>query len=70
VRYTRADVLEREAREHEALERLEFYGFRAAEREALEDALEFFRDRGRDDEVARYEARRAELLPSSTAPIA
>jgi RNA-splicing ligase RtcB len=41
-----------------------------AERFALENALEFFRDRGRDDEVARYEARRAELLPSSTAPIA
>jgi tetratricopeptide (TPR) repeat protein len=55
---------------HEALERLEFYGFRAAERQGLESALEFFRDRGRDDEVARYEARRAELSPSSTAPIA
>ena len=31
---------------------------------------EFFRARGRDDEVARYEARRAELASSSTAPIA
>ena len=70
VRAAQGRDAEAEALFHEALEWLEFYGFRAAEREALEDALEFFRDRGRDDEVARYEARRAELSSSSTAPIA
>jgi tetratricopeptide (TPR) repeat protein len=54
----------------EALEGLEFFGFRSSERAALENAIDFYRERGRDDEVARYEARRAELSPSSTAPIA
>jgi class 3 adenylate cyclase/tetratricopeptide (TPR) repeat protein len=55
---------------HDALEGFAFYGFRAAEGQALDSALEFFRTRGRDEEVARYETRRAELLPSSTAPMA
>lgn len=69
VRAAQGRDAEAEALFHEALEGLEFYGFRAAERQALENALEFFRDRGRDEEAARYEGRRAELTPSSTAPI-
>ena len=55
---------------HEALEELAFYGFRAVERQMLGNAIEFFRERGCDDEVARYEARLVELSSSSTAPIA
>ena len=54
---------------HEALEELAFYGFRAVERQMLGNAIEFFRERGRDDDVVRYEARLAELSASSTAPI-
>jgi class 3 adenylate cyclase/tetratricopeptide (TPR) repeat protein len=54
----------------DALEGLELFGFRASERQAIDIAIEFFRERGRDDEVARYEARRAELSSSSAAPIA
>jgi class 3 adenylate cyclase/tetratricopeptide (TPR) repeat protein len=55
---------------HEALESLAFYGFRAAEGQSLVTALEFFRDRGQDEDVARYEARLVTLSSSSTAPIA
>jgi tetratricopeptide (TPR) repeat protein len=44
--------------------------FRLSEVEALAELVRFYRDRGRDDEAARYEARLAELSPSSTAPIA
>jgi class 3 adenylate cyclase/tetratricopeptide (TPR) repeat protein len=54
----------------DAIESLALYGFRAAESQSVVSALDFFRSRGRDDEVARYEARLAELVPSSTAPIA
>jgi hypothetical protein len=61
---------EAEALFQEAIESLALYGFRAAESQSLVSALDFFRERGRDEEVARYEARLAELLPSSTAPIA
>jgi len=61
---------EAEALFHEAIESLALYGFRAAESQSVVTALKFFRTRGRDEEVARYEARLAELVPSSTAPIA
>jgi hypothetical protein len=70
VRAAQGRDAEAEALFREALEGFEFFGFRASEREALENAIDFFRDRGRDEDVARYEARRAELSPSSTAPIA
>jgi hypothetical protein len=70
VRAAQGRDAEAEALFHEALEGLAFYGFRASEGQALGSALEFFRGRGRDEEVARYEARLAELAPSSTAPIA
>ena len=70
VRAAQGRDAEAEALFREALESLEFFGFRAMERAALENAIDFFRERGRDDEVARYEDRRAELLPSSTAPMA
>lgn len=70
VRAAQGRDAEAEALFREALEGLAFYGFRAAEREALESAMEFFRARSRDGDVARYEARRAALSPSSTAPIA
>ncbi len=55
---------------HEALESLAFYGFRSAEHSSLMRAVAFFRESGREDEAARYESRLAELVPSSTAPIA
>ncbi len=70
VRAAQGRDAEAEALFAEALEGLQLYGFRAAERQALENVIDFFRARGRDDEVARYEALRAELSPSSTAPIA
>jgi class 3 adenylate cyclase/tetratricopeptide (TPR) repeat protein len=70
VRAAQGRDAEAEALFREALEGLEFFGFRASERQALENAIDFFRSRGREDEVSRYEARRAELSSSSTAPIA
>ena len=54
----------------EAVETLDAYGLRAPEREVLYSLIEFLRERGRDDEAALYEARCAELAPSSTARIA
>jgi tetratricopeptide (TPR) repeat protein len=54
----------------EAAHELAQPAFRLAEIEALTELSRFYRDRGRDDEAARYEARLAELWPSSTAPIA
>lgn len=38
-------------------------GFKQVEREVLEPLAQFLRDRGREDEAARFEGRRAELLP-------
>jgi tetratricopeptide (TPR) repeat protein len=70
VRAAQGRDAEAEALFREALEGLELFGFRASERQALESVIDFYRERGRDDEVARYEARRAELSPSSTAEMA
>ena len=54
----------------ESADALAAYGLRAPERDVLYHLVEFLRERGRDDEAAPYEARYAELSPSSTAPIA
>jgi tetratricopeptide (TPR) repeat protein len=70
VRAAQGRDAEAEALFREALEGLAMFGFRSAERQSLENAIEFFQARGRDEDVAVYEARRAELLPSNTAPIA
>jgi class 3 adenylate cyclase/tetratricopeptide (TPR) repeat protein len=53
----------------EAVEGFSLYELWAFEHWALRHLAEFLRSRGRDDEAAVYEARRAELAPSSTAPI-
>ena len=69
----RAAQLRDDEAEHlmrEAVEELARHQMRAVERWALRRLVEFYRDRGRDDEAAGYEARLAELSPSSTAPIA
>jgi class 3 adenylate cyclase/tetratricopeptide (TPR) repeat protein len=54
----------------EAVEGFALYELRAMEHWALRYLAEFLRARGRDDEAATYEARRAALSPSSTAPMA
>jgi class 3 adenylate cyclase/tetratricopeptide (TPR) repeat protein len=53
----------------EAVEGFAFYDIRALEHWALRYLAEFLRSRGRDDEAAAYEERRAGLAPVSTAPI-
>jgi class 3 adenylate cyclase/tetratricopeptide (TPR) repeat protein len=53
----------------EAVEELRRHHMRAIERWALARLVEFYRDRGRDDDAVGYEARLAELTPS-TAPMA
>jgi class 3 adenylate cyclase/tetratricopeptide (TPR) repeat protein len=53
----------------EAVEGFAFYDIRALEHWSLRYLAEFLRSRGRDDEAAAYEERRAELAPVSTAPI-
>jgi class 3 adenylate cyclase/tetratricopeptide (TPR) repeat protein len=45
------------------------FDLRANERWATKKLVDFYRSRGRENEVVRYEARLAELDPSSTAPI-
>jgi tetratricopeptide (TPR) repeat protein len=64
----RDDEAERLLRE--AVEGFALYELRALEHWALRYLIEFLRSRGRDDEAAAYEARRAALSPSSTAPMA
>ena len=54
----------------EAVETFNLYGLRALEHWGLRVLAEFLRGRGRDDEAVVYEERRAELGPTSTAPIA
>jgi class 3 adenylate cyclase/tetratricopeptide (TPR) repeat protein len=54
----------------EAVDELERHQLRAIERWALRRLVAFYRERDRDDDAAGYEARLAELAPSSTAPIA
>jgi class 3 adenylate cyclase/tetratricopeptide (TPR) repeat protein len=53
----------------EAVGEFRRFDLRANERWATEILTDFYRSRGRENEVARYEARLAELDPSSTAPI-
>jgi class 3 adenylate cyclase/tetratricopeptide (TPR) repeat protein len=54
----------------EAVETFNLYGLRALEHWGLRLLAEFLRERGRDDEAAVYEERRASLGPSTTARIA
>jgi class 3 adenylate cyclase/tetratricopeptide (TPR) repeat protein len=54
----------------EAVDELERHQIRAIERWALRRLVDFYRERGRDDDAVGYEARLGELSPSSTAPIA
>jgi class 3 adenylate cyclase/tetratricopeptide (TPR) repeat protein len=54
----------------EALQGLHAYRMRSTERGALLELAELMRERGREADAARYEARLAELAPSRTAPIA
>ncbi len=53
----------------EAVEGFALYELRALEHWALRYLVQFLRSRGREDEAAAYEARRAALSPSSTVPI-
>jgi hypothetical protein len=54
----------------EAVEGFAMYDLRALEHWALRYLAEFLRERGRDDEAAVYEERRAGLAPTpSAAPI-
>src|SRR5581483_4039416 len=53
----------------EAVEGFALYQMRALEHWALRYLATFLRSRGRDDEAASYDARRAALAPSSTAPM-
>ena len=54
----------------EAFEELGVSGLLSPQREVVWHLATFLRARGREDEAAVYEARLAELAPSSTAPIA
>ena len=54
----------------EGVDELERLQMRAIERWALRRLVEFYAARGREDEAIGYEARLAELSPSSTARIA
>jgi tetratricopeptide (TPR) repeat protein len=53
----------------EAVDGFALYELRALEHWALRYLAQFLRSRGREDEAVAYEARRAALSPSSTAPI-
>jgi tetratricopeptide (TPR) repeat protein len=53
----------------EAVDGFAMYQMHSLEHWALRHLAEFLRSRGRDDEAAAYEARRASLAPSSTVPI-
>ncbi len=61
---------EAEALLSDAVDELDRIHLLQAEREALGILVDFLVARGRDADAARYEARLAELAPSSTAPIA
>ncbi len=54
----------------EAVDELTRHQLRAVERWALRHLVDFYRDRGRDEDASVYEARLGELSASSTAPIA
>ena len=53
----------------EALDGLRRYGMRSAELLTVRELVGLMRERGREDEAARYEERLAELAPASPAPI-
>jgi len=69
VRAAQGRAAEAEALMREAVDGFQFYGLRALEHWALRYLAEFLRARGRDDEAAVYETRRAALAPASTAPM-
>ncbi|HEY3541387.1 MAG TPA: AAA family ATPase [Gaiellaceae bacterium] len=69
VRAAQGRLEEAERLFHEAVDGFRLYDMRSLEHWALRHLAEFLRARGRDDEAAAYETRRAELAPSSTAPI-
>jgi predicted ATPase/class 3 adenylate cyclase len=70
VRFAQGREEEADALFAEALAGLRDYGLRTAELGALQDLVELMRDRGRDEDAARYAERLSELAPNSTAPIA
>jgi len=70
VRAAQRRDTEAEALIHEAVESLQLYGMRGPERWALRYLLEFYGERGRDDDAAPYEARLADLSAESAAEIA
>jgi class 3 adenylate cyclase/tetratricopeptide (TPR) repeat protein len=70
VRAAQKRDAEAEALIHEAVESLQLYDMRGPERWALRYLVEFYRERGRDEDALPYEARLAELSPASTAEIA
>ena len=53
----------------EGIDGFKVYDLRSLEHWGLRYLAEFLRARGRDDEAAAYEERRAELAPASTAPM-
>jgi tetratricopeptide (TPR) repeat protein len=53
-----------------AADELERHHLRAIERWTLRKLVEFYRERGREEDVGGYEARLSELSPSSIAPMA
>jgi tetratricopeptide (TPR) repeat protein len=69
VRAAQARDGEAEELMSEAVDDFRRFDLRALERWALRTLVDFYRSRGREGDVARYEARLAELDPSSTAPI-
>jgi class 3 adenylate cyclase/tetratricopeptide (TPR) repeat protein len=70
VRAAQGRDVEAEHLLREGVDELERLQMRAIERWALRRLVEFYRDRERDEDAIGYEARLAELSPSSTAPIA
>jgi class 3 adenylate cyclase/ATP/maltotriose-dependent transcriptional regulator MalT len=69
VRAAQRRDAEAEALMLEAIDGFELYGLRALEHWGLRYLIEFLRARGRDDEAAAYEERRAAMSPISTEPI-
>jgi tetratricopeptide (TPR) repeat protein len=66
VRAAQSRDAEAEALMREAIDGFRLYDLRSLEHWGLRYFAEFLRSRGRDEEAAAYEARRAELAPAST----
>jgi ATP/maltotriose-dependent transcriptional regulator MalT len=69
VRAAQGRDAEAEALLREAVDNFQVYDFRSLQHWGLRYLAEFLRARGRDEEAAAYEARRAALAPASTAPM-